>query len=211
MAAEWLFEEPDTRAFHALVRTIRDPLEDESVRDQAVRALGRTPGPLAFEILSGLLEGQGPDTALRSTAARALGDLGDPRVLSILLEALSHDRDPYVRAGAAQGLGFLGDPRAVPALIKALDDVEEEGYVRISATGALGELKAAEAVGALGGILLNHGPASEYEREQAAHALGLIGGQEAVDVLRRAAEAETSNEVRRQIAKALRRHRAATG
>jgi HEAT repeat protein len=204
-AAEWLADHGDSRAFEALVTTLHDPNETKQVRHYAAQALGRTGDPRAFPVLIGLLQDHNADVDIRSNAASALGRLGDSRALAPLVDTLKQEVDPAVRAMAAFGLGLLRDKRAVEPLIAALSDTDVLIDVRIYATAALGQLQDRRAVDPLSRILQNRATATDYEREQAARALGFIGGRDVLMILSHAAQEEASDTVRKEVMKALKR------
>jgi HEAT repeat protein len=66
---------------------------------------------------------------------------------------------------------------------------------RVQAATQLGQLKAVEAIGQLGATLSND--RSPAVRDAAARALGVIGSQEALAALQRAAQADEDRDVRR--------------
>ena len=184
----------------ALVAKLDDQEETEQVRHYVVRALGRTHHPDALHVLSLLLQDRHVGAQYRADAALALGVLGDSGCVAPLVEAL-HDKEDSVRALAATGLGLLGEDRAVVPLLAVLVDVDE--YVRICALSALGAIGDRRAVEPLGRILRGHVSATEYEREQAARALGIIGGEDAHGVLSTVDQDDVPETVRKQIEKAL--------
>jgi HEAT repeat protein len=77
----------------------------------------------------------------RYYAAHLLGDLKDPREIAVLVPLLT---DPDVDYIVPWSLGQIGDRSAIPALIGSLSDPNPS--IRVLATYALVELKAAEAL-----------------------------------------------------------------
>ena len=75
----------------------------------------------------------------RSEAARVLGRSGDERAVTMLIDALTGDKNAFVRREAALGLGTLGDKRAIDSLTEALNDENE--WVRDFAKESLEKLK----------------------------------------------------------------------
>ena len=105
-----------------LVRALDDG--DETVRAEAVIALGRVEAVAAVPALVERLRRDGP--WVREEAARALGRIG-PEARSAapdLLHALQRD-DPAVRKQAARALGRLRADGIASALQRALEDPEE--------------------------------------------------------------------------------------
>jgi len=77
----------------------------------------------------------------RYYAVDLLGRLRDRDALDVLLPLLDHDEVNYKVAWA---LGEIGDPRAIPSLVGALSN--KDAQVRVSAIGALEELRATQAL-----------------------------------------------------------------
>src|SRR2546425_840965 len=110
-------------------------LFDQTVREEAARALKKIPDPRAVDgLLRGLASG---NWIVKRHAAEALGLIGDKRALDGLREAL-RDEDWLVRRNAAESLARLGDRRAVEDLLPLLED--ENDMVRETAEGALSSL-----------------------------------------------------------------------
>jgi HEAT repeat protein len=123
-----------------------------------------------------------PET--RSVIARALGELRDPsavEALSRAVEANTNDgATSRMNAAIAQALGDIGDPKGAPALLSLLSSRDD--YVRQDAIGALGLLKAPEAVPALAQLALDDRSPPAVNR-RAIIALGEIGDPRGVPVL----------------------------
>lgn len=96
-----------------------------------------------FDSLVAALETKSEDEQIR--AAHALGDLGDPRAFEPLVLLLETTSNANVRDAAAFGLGALGDSRAISALRNQIWR-PEYAHNRGTIVGALGELKATQAV-----------------------------------------------------------------
>ncbi len=135
----------DRRGFDTLVGILNDysdqrvvgvhpncirPSEGINTEEQIAAALERCPRLLEIQI-----------TSDRYYAVHLLGKLRDPRALDVLIPLLDHDEVGY---NAAWALGEIGDQRAIPALISAL--ANKDALVRVSAIGALENLKAAQAL-----------------------------------------------------------------
>jgi len=88
------------------------------------------------------------DPFLRWEFAQRLGRLRERAAVPELLRRLA-DEDAGVAAASATALGRIGDRRAAGPLLAMLRDTTAEGYVRAAAAGALGELKAPEAMPAV--------------------------------------------------------------
>jgi quinoprotein glucose dehydrogenase len=96
-----------------------------------------------------------------------------------LLAKLLGDADGEVRAQAAKALGDLGQKQAVPALVKMLGDVEPRA--QFFAAQSLGKLKDAKATAPLLAVLRTNADQDAYLRFVAAHALAMIGANEALN------------------------------
>ena len=119
---------------------------------------------------------------LHYSAIQALAFLGDSRAVKPLMRALrSRDEDVRDRAAFALGrIGMTGDLRVVEPLIQALHD-KQEG-VRRTATFWLGMLKDKRATAPLIQVLIDT-HRRDYEREDAAKALGELADLQALQVL----------------------------
>ncbi|MEU8575335.1 HEAT repeat domain-containing protein [Streptomyces asoensis] len=146
-----------------------------TVRETAVRALGRLGDSASARLLLGTLD------APRPVAPGLVGDalirIGPAGVEA--LTAAAGGGDEQYRALAVELLGLIKDRRAVPALSAALDDPAP--MVRAAAAAALGRIGEPAAVAALGGTV--RGDPSGRVVAAAAEALGLIGDENAVPVL----------------------------
>lgn len=158
------------------LRRLTDP--DDTVREEAVRALGELGDEAAG---SALIETLGDDDVdVRLASAEALGKLKCTAAVRALVRKLD-DGDPDVCAMAALALGAIGDPFAVQPLVDHIE--HEDRFVRGDVALALGRLEATAAVPALVKVMRND-PISNV-REAATRALCLIGGPDAGRALRR--------------------------
>ncbi|MDB4930051.1 MAG: lyase domain protein repeat-containing protein, partial [Myxococcaceae bacterium] len=121
----------DARAVPALLEALWSA--DESVALDAVRALGATRDPDAFEALVARM----PDDHVRYRAVLALGAGRDPRALGLLYQVWRTDPTDDVRANAVAALGMLGDRRAAPWLVESIGLARADRYAAES-LGALG-------------------------------------------------------------------------
>lgn len=164
------------------------------------RDTARTLGVMGFDVATpALIEAlDDSDAKVQLLAAEALGKIGDPRAVDPLLAKL-----PYAEAGVKRfilgALGKIGDNRALEALVAALRD-EPVAEVRASAAYGLGELGAAEATEALVAALDDE---NEWVRLEACGALRKLKATAAVGKLRRLAESDENEQVRRGAKKAL--------
>src|SRR5262249_11543257 len=117
-AALMLARAKDERAVLALIEALHN--EDDNVRRDATRALGRIGTPTVPNLLNVLCD---EDWQVRWAAPGVLGGIGDGAAVPGLLATL-HDREKNVRAKAVEALGQIGEVAAVPGLIERLADTE---------------------------------------------------------------------------------------
>jgi HEAT repeat protein len=122
------------------------------------------------------------DPDVRSWAARFLGRLGAVEAIPALLRLLRVN-DPKTRSASADALGMLHALESVPDLI-SLSVSDPDVSVRTHAITALSRITDPRAQPALVTLLDD---SNWMIRESAAHALGLIGDQNAIEPLKVAA------------------------
>jgi HEAT repeat protein len=154
-------------------------------RSAAAELLGRCGLVRSRVALESLLERGSAE--VRAAGVRALGRLGDPAVVTPLLETL-HIRRSVPAAIVAQAALRIG-PSAIPALTQAAGDPNDS--VRSTAVTVLGMQRAIDAVPTLIGVL--DADVVVTVRGYAARALGQIGDPRAVDPLIRAVRADPEN------------------
>lgn len=150
----------------------------ESERLAALAALNVAPAEAALETLLKMLENK--SSHVRGKSAVALGVLGDKRAVEPLVKVLKEDEDHKVRAQAAWALGIVKDAgKATEALVASLKDSKVLA-------------RAIESLAVIGGKTALDGLVSftkdekqdGYERKSALHAIGQIGGEEALQALK---------------------------
>ncbi len=114
------------KATDVLIETLND--ENESVRYQAVIALGQLGDTFAVPSLLELLKKQ-DDPLVRSEAAKALGLIGDPSALKILLNILKKEDDRFIKYHTVTSLGKIGDKKAIKDLQKIVKERKDDRLV----------------------------------------------------------------------------------
>ena len=128
----------------------------------------------------------------RARAARELATLGTDEAFTALLDALQA-APPLVKAAIAESLGSSRHPRALAVILGLLEDPDPT--VARGAIRGLAARGGAEASAALAGIL-NGTVADASVRDEAAVALGRIGGPGTFEALARAARDSTAEEIK---------------
>ena len=146
----------------------------------------------------------------RSQAIMALGRSGDQKASGPLLQILKNPSEQRrVRTSAVMALARIGQPR--PEILSAYESVYRSPKtgenVRYTILLALGTMKAAESLPLLTEALSN---GDDRIRFKAAQALGMIGGDEAVNLLLSRLELEQDRMVRAEIVRALARNESAS-
>jgi HEAT repeat protein len=210
--------ESSAAGFEPLLILLRD--DDENVVRRAARSLGIRKDPRAAQPLLDLSSSRydfstalvrigpcvvdqviaalgHPRSPVRRTAARVLGALKAEAAVDALI-AVSRDHDEAVRCEvirAPKDLACEGCSRLLQPLMAALSD--REGDVRDAAVEALGRLKDPRAVSALEFALRDPLPVGRFDdyystrvRGRILEALGLVGGEYAVQALVRALPVE---------------------
>jgi HEAT repeat protein/uridine kinase len=127
-----------------------------------------------------------PEISVRSSAAISLGMIGNSRIVSALIEALSQE-DPVVRISVINSLGRLRDPAAIHPLIDSLEDDDYvcEAAIKVceATIKALRALNAAEALPKI--RKLSQSKVIKIRRE-ALFTLGFIGDSKEIPSLYKA-------------------------
>ncbi len=134
----------DASVIEALLHALRD--KGGVVHDFAIQALTELNHPAAVPHLLQLLADK--DSDVRRAAALIVGSMGVEAAVPLLIDQL-HDGVAGVGHAAAESLGKLGDPRAIQPLIDAIIPPDADWMMCISASQALGLLRAEAAVPAL--------------------------------------------------------------
>jgi HEAT repeat protein len=166
-----------------------EKLDDAGVADALIQALSTEPdfyvredltwalvriGEPAFQKLLDMLGDR--QASGRSYMAHTLSKMRDARAVDALLGVL-HDPDLAVVRKAVFALGQIGETRAIPAIVGLLGHEDEE--LQTVLTQALEQFGPS----AVPDLLRAMAHESPTVREQAAHILGQIGGEEAATAL----------------------------
>lgn len=155
-------------AIPQLLEAMRDPDEDETVKQAAGRALSQMQADEAIPTLVDALASA--DDWASPRLAELLVAFGE-RALDPLLAALDDEEHVNARVWSAQILGRMAERKALAALLPRLKDRSER--VRLSVTEALGRIADRSAVAPLTRLALRD-PVPTV-RAEAARALGSIG------------------------------------
>ena len=148
----------DAAAARALQRFLAGRGDDSYyVQAAAAAALGRTLQPLAYSALRRALGRPSHNDVITAAALGGLASLRDVRALETLIEWTQWGRHQNARAAAVRGLGTLAALADEPARLRARERLEQlldDRWLRVqlAALGALGALRDARAVPALGAL-----------------------------------------------------------
>ncbi len=146
----------------------------------------------------------------RSRAIMDLGRSGDRKASEPLLRILKDPAEPRrVRSSAVMALGRIGEPR--PAILSAYETVYRHPKTGRNLCFAIllahGSIKAVESLPLLSEALSG---GDDGIRFKAAQALGMVGGDDAVNLLITRLETEQDRMVRAEIVRALARNESAS-
>jgi HEAT repeat protein len=146
--------------------------EDYNLQTKAINALVKI-GKRAVKPLANKLDTQ--NNSLKIAVIETLGKIGDPVVVSSLIELLK-DKDSSIRSKSAEALGEIRDKRAVEPLIAIIKD--EDSWVRMAVAEALGKIGDKKAVDPLISALRDE---DSWVKIRAIEALMAIRDPKAVD------------------------------
>lgn len=178
-----------------LIAAIKDPTEEQEVKNVAIRALGQIKDVRAINPLIEALDADDP--SIGQHVAEVLIQFGQ-NAAAPMIAVLERASGPGQRTWAARILGRLQAQEAALALIAALEDHNEK--VRQAAALALAAIKDKRAIGPLTTMLLNDPVA--LVREKAAQALGEMADESVIESLK-AGLADLNYETRLAAMKAL--------
>jgi HEAT repeat protein len=153
------------------------------VRESAVKIAGYFGYPECVEAV--IARCADPDEAVRAAAIEHLPYFEDARVVDMLASAVTRET-PRPRAAAAKALGVISGAEACALLEKALAD--SEPWVRYFSAISLGRQRATMTLCRLGTVASHD--SAPHVRVAAIEAIGAIGGDDAINILRPLAENE---------------------
>ncbi|NHJ47713.1 MAG: HEAT repeat domain-containing protein [Asgard group archaeon] len=112
----------DKKATPALIELFNN--DYESIRYQAVIAVGRISDPYAVPSLLELLKNK-DDSLVRSEAVKALGMIGDPSAFKVLMTILRKEDDRFLKYHIVTSLGKMGNKRAIRDLQRLAKDSDD--------------------------------------------------------------------------------------
>jgi len=199
---------------------VESHLEDERwwVARKMAFILGEMKSPDSVPVL--MKAAQHPDIRVKKEAMKALAKIGSPEGMQKLVEIADSKGHPEIGIHAIRLLGKAGEQGAVPALIRILKNrgAMLDNFELLEETvRSLGQIGAVEAVPVLREILLKRNILARNKSVnlglEAAESLGLIGGKEAIDALKKGAES-SQQQIRLTCLKSLKtrekNHRAGT-
>lgn len=116
-------------------------------RIEAIDRLGDMNGSQPLQDLTNILR-EDPDAHARSRSALSLGRIADPRIISVLGDALLHDPQITVRVSAAQALDMIGIEAIEEPILQATEQ-RQPIEVRVEALKALGSVHTRKSFDAL--------------------------------------------------------------
>ena len=135
-AMYYLSEDAETNAVPKLLGIVTNTNALDSIRIEAIEALGKMGSASATAVLVEQLKDANGD--LRKRSIDALGRIGDDRAVEPLIEMLS---DEQARLHAIRALGDIGSTNAIPGLSALVQN--EDQYVRYNANQALKDIAGA--------------------------------------------------------------------
>ena len=154
-----------------------------SDRADAVLALGKIKNDADAATALGSAVSTDKAPGIRAVSADALGRIGGPLASKQLLSALDANEEPVVRGHIVSALGYFKDDASVPAKLGAVAREDRSYRARAAALESLGRLKSPNAFGTLSSAVAADSP-DGYVRNAALRALGYLGDDKAIPLLR---------------------------
>jgi HEAT repeat protein len=152
-------------------------------RADAAVALGKVKGNDEAAAALGEALRRDKGRGLRIEAAKALGEMGSPAAAKQLLNAMEGIAEPSLRSAVVQALGSFQDDPNVTLKLKAVAKKDASYRAQAAALQAMGRMKPAGAYEILTASVNEDSP-DGYLRNAALRALGSLGDDKAVPLLR---------------------------
>ncbi|MBN2121930.1 HEAT repeat domain-containing protein [Candidatus Micrarchaeota archaeon] len=125
------------KAERALLKVVKNRLNEEDLRDWALMALGEIGGEKALDAAIASMKDR--SITIRYTAIDVASGIGGGKAEKALLPMI-RDRSDFVRCRAVEMVGKLRVEKAVPGLRRILKNPREFEYVKEEAIGALNRI-----------------------------------------------------------------------
>ena len=181
-----------TNQANELIASLKDNHVDRLIVAQELGKLGEP----AVEPLIAALQ----DSGSRWAALTALGMIGAPQAIEAISKYCK-DADPTNRGAAVMALGKIGGVEVATAMIEVIK-TEPGDIVRQEAIRILGEAGGPEAYKILND-LVEDTQRNQYDRRAATKAMGVLGGKEASIALKKLADQDPDEYVRKFASEAL--------
>lgn len=175
----------DSSVALSVANHLKDKTEDKQIREISAMCIGRIGNKEALPILINVVKDKKDIKSIRNSAIHALCSLKDKKAVHVLIEILKNDKDLILVSSATQALGFQKDKTASAFIIPLLKS--DVNTIRLTALGALTELKDSTTVPALMKLLLKKiitDKNIDYETELICELLGDIKDKRAIPLLK---------------------------
>ena len=202
-AVETLRKLRDRSAVPVLIEVLKNKKENIEVRSFAGAALLQIADNAAVPALLEVLKDKNEDFDVRQQCAQALGELSDPTIIPSLGSILLDENEPKNEKLLLMGvltrrlqINNYTDKSAVPLLRALLNSkwLKNEAACGLAMTGDKSMLTI------LIGLLSS---SNAQDRKSAAHCLSMLGGNDAMDAIAKAAEKEADQQVMAEMKSAL--------
>ena len=208
-----------------LIKRLED--EDWFVGARIIEALGDIQDTAALETLIKILHSDGSEgllmrekapeliigktmlreipssDGLKEKAATAIGKIGGPKAVTVLTQALKDKLEEVVKYHVAKVLGDMGDPQAIEPLISALGLVEINDSANLFCLSMIKSLMKFKDKRAIPQLVKKLEFEDSSVQSQAAIALGQIGDEETLELLKEKLIQEKREEVKIAIKRAM--------
>ncbi|MCD4791902.1 MAG: HEAT repeat domain-containing protein [Bacteroidales bacterium] len=193
----------DSSVALSIANHLKDKTEDKQIRELSAICIGQIGNKEVLPILINVVKDKKDIKSVRNSAIHALGSLKDKNAVPVLIDILKNDKDLVLVSSATQSLGFIKDKTASAFIIPLLNS--DINTIRLTALGALTELKDSTTVPALMKLLLKKittDKTIDYETELICELLGDIKDKRAIPLLKEIWKHKSST-LKPSVAKAL--------